>query len=84
MALKRRFGQPDGAKLALERRFGRHGSAKLALERRFGRPSKAKLALERRFGAPLAVLTLSVLSAIRRPGGKFMDRLRVESQRLPT
>ena len=52
MALKRRFGHPDGAKLALERRFGRHGSAKLALERRFGRPGRAKLALERRFGRP--------------------------------
>ena len=46
MALERRFGQPDGAKLALERHFRRPKGAKLALERRFGRPNGVKLALE--------------------------------------
>ena len=52
MALERRFGQLNGAKLALERRFGWPGGAKLALERRLGRPGGAMLALERRFGCP--------------------------------
>ena len=71
MALKRRFGHPDGAKLALERRFGRHGSAKLALERRFGRPSKAKLALERRCGRPDGV-QLALERRGRRPDGALV------------
>ena len=52
LALDQHFGRPDSAKLALEWRFGCPGSAKLALDRRFGRPDGTKLALERRFGRP--------------------------------
>ena len=53
MALERRFGQQDGAKIALERRLGRLGTAKLALERRFGHPGGDNLAI---LGVNLALL----------------------------
>ena len=52
MALERRFGRPDGAKLVLEWRFGKLDDAKLALECRFSFPDCAKLALGRGFGWP--------------------------------
>ena len=52
MALERRFGRPDGAKLVLEWRFGKLDDAKLALECRFSCPDCAKLALGRGFGWP--------------------------------
>ena len=52
MALERRFGRPDGAKLVLEWRFGKLDDAKLALECRFSFPDCAKLALGRCFAWP--------------------------------
>ena len=52
MALERRFGRPDGAKLVLEWRFGRLDDAKLALECHFSFPDCAKLALGRCFAWP--------------------------------
>ena len=44
--MDRRFGQPDGAKLALERHFRRPDGAKLVLDWRLGRPDGAQNAME--------------------------------------